>query len=166
MQFKSELIKQILARRKIETRRPVKPGDSVAYLASNGKHYPRLASELSPEINIRRVYRGRRLLWEIGRTYAICPGRGKPQVARFRLLDIRREDVRDISEADVIREGFAHKYEFLWVWCDFYDPSMVERILNCEYVPELVDHCPVFLRQRPDELYDAWALTFELSEMK
>lgn len=46
-----------------------------------------------------------RLKWEVGRTYAVCPGRGKHQVARIRLLGIRDERIQDISYDDIRAEG-------------------------------------------------------------
>ena len=43
--------------------------------------------------------------WEVGRTYAVQPGRGKPAAARIRITSIRQERLRDISEDDVVAEG-------------------------------------------------------------
>lgn len=51
--------------------------------------------------------KGRRLKWEVGRTYAVCPGRGKHQVARIRLLGIKCEKIQDISYEDIGAEGIT-----------------------------------------------------------
>ena len=48
-----------------------------------------------------------RVQWEIGRTYAVQPGRGKPAVARIRITNIRQERLCDITAADARAEGFS-----------------------------------------------------------
>jgi len=53
-----------------------------------------------------------RLLYRAGKDYAVCPGRGKWQVGRYKLLSIRLEYVQDISEGDVIKEGIQTVYDF------------------------------------------------------
>lgn len=83
---------------------------------------------------------------------------------RILITDIRREDVRDISHDDAIDGGFtfAPKYSFLMTWCGFYDASMSAKLLETEYDPNSPSHCPLYLRDRPDKLYQAWAYTFEV----
>jgi hypothetical protein len=134
MQFKPELIEKILVGEKTQTRRPVKSKDERWFDDWDNTIY---------------VYRNNRIHWATGRTYAICPGRGKPQVARFRLLFIRREDVRHISNLDSIAEGFRDYMGFLKTWTGFYDPSHITGF-------------PSLLEDRPAYLYDAWVLEFEL----
>jgi len=51
-----------------------------------------------------------RIKWQVGRTYAVQPGRGKKAVARYKLLDIRCERLQDITPEDAIAEGVD-------VWC-------------------------------------------------
>lgn len=173
--FKPVLIEKIYEELKNQTRRPEKPGDYATYADGGG---------------ILAVYRNGRRQWEVGRDYAIVPGRGKHAVyarlrmdgawewqetqpggnggqqwrpGRIRITRIRREDVRDISHEDAVAEGFSSKYGFLYTWCDFYDPKMVERIMHdASADPLLPDWCPLFLRSRPDDLYQAWALDFTL----
>lgn len=155
MQFKPELVDMILAGRKTQTRRPVKEGD-YALIAARFKTRVNNTGDLEfvePE-KIVGVKRMRRRLWNLNHTYAICPGRGKPQVARFRLLAIRQEDVRNISVMDSVAEGFVNEIDFWKTWCGFYDPPALA-----------MKHFGVQkLQTRPDELYDAWALTFELAD--
>lgn len=45
-----------------------------------------------------------KLKWQVGRTYAIQPGRGKKAVGRFLLESIRKERLRDISAQDARAE--------------------------------------------------------------
>ena len=49
--------------------------------------------------------------WQVGKTYAIQPGRGKKAVGRIRITDIRRECVQDISEDDARAEGIEYSIE-------------------------------------------------------
>ena len=51
------------------------------------------------------VIRNGRLLWRVGRTYAIQPSRGKKAVGRIVLNAIRKEQLQDISAEDCIAEG-------------------------------------------------------------
>ena len=96
MLFKPELIERIQAGEKTETRRLKKPGDRL--------------------MNGRTVYRNGRIQFEVGRTYALCPGTGKRSVGRFRLLDIEEQALSEISEPSAIREGFGSRQEFFQVF--------------------------------------------------
>lgn len=80
MIFKPELVTLILAGNKTQTRRPVLYG-------LNGKVIP--------------------CRYKVGHTYAVQPGRGKRQVARIEILEVRRESWGAISEPDAIAEGFT-----------------------------------------------------------
>jgi hypothetical protein len=141
MQFKPELIEKILVGEKTQTRRPVKDGDWAVHSL--------------PPLTITQVRNSKRCKWRVGRTYAICPGRGKPQVARLELQFIRREDVRFITLEDAVEEGFFSQRGFWQTWCRFYDPLPDKA---------MYDNIDLFLwlRDRPNDLYDAWVLEFEL----
>lgn len=106
MLFKPELADKIIRGTKTQTRRVVGGNDT---FTRDGALYDRGLDWLYVE-------RNGRLLWSRGRTYAVCPGRGKSQVARIRITDIRQECVGDISEADATAEGFASRDEFLRVF--------------------------------------------------
>ncbi len=115
---------------KTQTRRMARAGDVVVCDAAGG---------------IIQVYRNRRLLYEVGRTYAYQPGRGKPARGHFELLSIREQGIREISDADVRAEGFelrvdlgtdpqGHKIEMvgshreaLWMLWDDLHPKVGER---------------------------------------
>jgi len=146
MQFSQYSIDKIFAGQKTQTRRIVKPGDTF-----DGGLI---------------VHHNGRIKYQVEQTYAICPGRGKPQIARFRLLSIRREDVRQISYADALAEGFDSEEAFLNVWVRMHDTPMMGYPLvlgvnqfnaykvNTDFWYEILS--------RPAERYDAWALKFEL----
>jgi len=92
MIFTPESINLIRSGAKTQTRRPVKGRDHrTHYNAGNGWVY--------------EVARGDRLQWCVGRTYAVCPGRGKHQVGRILLKAIRCEPVAEICHTDAMAEG-------------------------------------------------------------
>jgi hypothetical protein len=134
MIFGKRSIEGILSGKKTQTRRLV--GDT-SYITRDG------TGEITRVIHDK----GRRVKWQVGKTYAVQPGRGKKQVARIRVLKIRREDVRYISQSDVIAEGFSCEHEFWATWKALNDPGL-----------QLEGN----LFRRPDHLYDVWVLNFEL----
>ena len=141
MLFKLELCEAILAGRKTQTRRVEKPGDVELYdqKVIGGKIVD----------YIRAVVRNGRVLWEVGRTYAIQPGRGKKAVGRFLLTDIRQEQLRDISEEDAEAEGFP-----------FYDTwRILSGIRFAEYWDTI--HKP---GERWEDDPEVWVLTMEMSD--
>lgn len=106
MLFKPELIEKILKGEKTQTRRIKKPGERLTKYPDGRK--VAVVGAL-PDVT-------RHIKWVVGQTYAIQPGRGKEGVARLRVLDIRVEVARDISESDAIAEGFSGVAEFLEVF--------------------------------------------------
>lgn len=51
-------------------------------------------------------------LYEVGRVYAVCPGRGKPAIGHVFILRLWNERVGDITLADVKAEGFDTPSDF------------------------------------------------------
>lgn len=167
MLFKPELAQKILRGEKTQTRRVVKPGEGLEFhIAQNGGE-------------LKAVYNNRGLKWIVGQTYAIQPGRGKAAIGRFRLLDIRQEIAKDISEADAIAEGVDRNCVGNWQSC----PSC-RSAGKCQFDDEYRH----YLRGDEDEpAYSAaesflsllesingkgsldkevWVLTFEVAERK
>ncbi len=89
---------QVICGEKWQTRRLVKPGESL------DESNRRVRSN-----NLRTVY-------EIGKTYAVQPNRGKKAVARIMLTAVRRERVAVISEQDALAEGFTSRDAFIAAW--------------------------------------------------
>jgi hypothetical protein len=159
--FRPELVEKIFNRKKSQTRRSVVPGDVL-------KTEPL------------RVYRETkratlRLHWQVGKSYAIQPGRGKPGVGHVTVTNIRFEDVRMISLDDAKAEGFETVVEFLAVWVGFYDKHIQlahvdhdrwHLIFNGDLTVNGIVSAEAalgFLKEhRPARLYEGWALTFEL----
>ena len=162
---------KVLDGSKTQTRRIIKPDQC---LSSSSLYEPYLAVvQRLQGYNWKDVYR-------VGVDYAVQPGRGKPAVARIRITDIRREDVRTISAPDIRAEGFldeniaeAH-LNFLAVWAGMHDKPLGfyrdEKRWQWdgtwgykgEGKDQLADTVTAFeaFRERPPERYTAWALTF------
>ncbi len=85
----------------------------------------------------RKVREGEACRYEVGKTYALQPGRGKKAVGRIRITGVRREHLGQMSHHKALREGFTGTGEFLRYWQMLYGP----------FVPDLVE---------------VWAIRFEL----
>ena len=84
--------------------------------------------------------------------------------ARICITAIRREDVRNISEADARAEGFESPSDFLATWCTMHDSVWAKRE-RCFIAPSsdlIVKALLDEMRTRPSTRYTAWALSFEL----
>lgn len=90
MLFKPELATKVLAGEKTQTRRIKKEGERL------------LASILGVKMVL--DYRAR-TKWQVGKTYAVQTGRGKPGIGRLRLLDIRAQQLKYISPQEAFDEG-------------------------------------------------------------
>ena len=171
-QFKQPLIDKIFKEEKTQTRRPMKPGDFAIIDGAPGDLLRVPVYELGAS-KIHIVERSSRLHWQVGRTYSICPGRGKKAVGRYKLLEIKVDkdsDVRNICHQDALAEGFDCVVGFLEVWTSFYDPDMqgydltfgIEDTAECFMANESFW---IDLTNRPDELYKGWALRFEVDSI-
>jgi hypothetical protein len=107
--------------------------------------------------------------WEIGKSYAVQPGRTlKAQGYTPPLTDLRGEDVRNISQADAEAEGFNLAIDYLELWVKMHDPtrqfywdgdffhqwrgkSRKWEVANLQSVMDC-------LNDRPAEHYQAWVL--------
>ena len=114
-----------------------------------------------------------RIKWQVGRTYAVQPGRGQKAVGRIRITDIREEDIRQISIFDVQKEGFDSQIAFLETWTRMHDPrmsfnqsddGMFRYYANRRDKWVAVDETAFWtvLSARPAERYRAWVLSFEV----
>jgi len=94
MLFKPELCEKIRCGKKTQTRRLVHQDDKKGVRSTSCNTQ-----------KITAIYRNSRRTWVVDKCYAIQPGRGKKAIGRFRLLNIRREHLQDISARDAINEG-------------------------------------------------------------
>jgi hypothetical protein len=106
MIFSPENVAKIEAGEKTQTRRVRRP-----YAVSGRKDG---AAYDVWDFNARRAYVP---IYEVGKSYAVQPGRGKKAVGRIRITAIRYcERAAEISEGDAVAEGFATPDEFRAVY--------------------------------------------------
>lgn len=133
-------IDEILTGHKTQTRRGCKPNEeSAIYFDYDGAYIEIVVTEtLIPGT----TGTSRRRKWQVGRTYAVVPGRGKPTVwwaetesgqrlwtnipqvmtetgwqpLRIRITAIRREPLQSITEADARAEGVESVAEYRELW--------------------------------------------------
>lgn len=94
MIFTPENCELVLSGAKTMTRRVVKPGEEARFRGDTLYDHTGMVK------------------WQVGRTYAIQPGRGKKSVGRIKITAIRREKVQDISEEDSSAEGAGRPHRF------------------------------------------------------
>lgn len=104
MIFAPENCELILKGIKTRTRRQRLPSD-MAVDVYDMTGWNGAMKEVAGDCEFLLVRRNGRLLWEVGRTYAMKPGRTKKSVGRILLLGIRSEKVGDITKEDAIDEG-------------------------------------------------------------
>ena len=73
------------------------------------------------------LWRGSRVKWRTGRSYAVQPGRGKHAVARIRLLDIRYQLLGHVTEAEARAEGFRSLDEFERTWTSIHGRLKIDQ---------------------------------------
>ncbi len=64
--------------------------------------------------------------YRVGKTYAVQPGRGKPAVARIRLLGIEGKNIADVTTAEAKAEGYSDRDEFLKVWREIHGEKQMK----------------------------------------
>jgi len=100
-----------------------------------------------------------RAVYAVGKTYAVQPERGHLAVGRIRITGIRHEDVRTISDEDVLAEGHDLRAAFWLAWCEMNDKPAIRTWMQSETEHRFRDWLN---EKRPAKRYDAWVLSFEV----
>lgn len=147
-------IDKVLSGEKTQTRRIVKPGDALERVPMGEWRIKHPA-----------VRRNGRIIFAVTQPRAVQSKRGQRSVARLVITDIRREDVRTISDADAIAEGFANRIDFLRTWTAMHD-SVIEWVDCGTWMAgtrmEWKRGNPKGIMVRPTKRYDAWVISFYL----
>lgn len=177
-------IDKVLSGEKTQTRRLVKVGEFAAnqyglWIPDLKEWHRRFADLLTGEYvdNRARIVvkiPPARDKYVVQNSYAVQSGRGQTAIARMRIIDINREDVRNISDKDVQAEGFENPYHFWETWTAMHDKRANSHLLcdlhRRDYVTwgawamDYSHQWCEYMSGRPAEQYDAWALTFELAQ--
>ena len=163
----------IIEGRKTQTRRLVKPGDHQSYWGNHRAVYNLMVDGVPGD----PTESDGRLRWRLYQVLTVQPGRGRKGVGQIRITDLRREDVRDISDGDVRREGYLCREDYLNVWTQMHDNPAHQHLMGDlmarEYqrqglvVPEWVwVEWLAYLETRPAERYDDWVINFERVQTK
>lgn len=166
--YKPKFIPKIINAKKTQTRRPLKADhrliDGVVYRGKRQTRWLYIGAEWCVH-------------WKYGKPATVwCPADDtfyKPntkneqrqflstgyQLLKIRVLNFWQEDVRDISHAHAVADGFGHCLGFWQTWCGFYDSSALTKYpVATMYDSQL----RTVLRQRPDAKYNGWAIEFEV----
>ena len=174
MLFKPELIEQIKTGRKTQTRRVVKPHEQLIGCMPGTRFHQCVAQTLI--IGDRTV--PHRIKWQVGKSYAICPGRTLKSVGRIHVLSLRLdEDVRQISTADAQAEAFLSTRDFLSTWIhlndrtanacwDFPAQRWIWYTARRWHHSNRGDDWQAYLASRPADRYRAWVIEFEYEESR
>lgn len=181
MLFKWELIEKIVAGQKTQTRRPVGFKDSglfddeIKTVYTNG----RIKWQVGRSYAVQYGMNLPTVVWDSAKGKAlpyinyqdlmsIENGLPLSEVGlyplRIKLLDIRYEDVRNISHEDSLAEGFSDnpKLDFLYTWGGFYNKPSLPIINIAAQTANNPNACPNKLWTFDDKFYQAWALSFEV----
>ena len=160
MLFKPELAQLILTGLKTQTRRLVQPSD-----------HPFRDAESGAILWITRLTkRGWQMCYgradSRGIDYAVCPGRGKRQVGRIRIIQIRLERLQDISEEDALAEGLRTVSTADGTTTMYYLLNRTAALSICPF-EALAIAWDSLNRKRGERWEDnplVWALTFEVAK--
>lgn len=156
---------KVLSGEKTQTRRLRLPGDK----AMGGWIEAPSATSSGIMGDTAYIWRNYNTIYQVGKTYAVQPGRGKKAVARIQITGIRSEDVRSLSINDLYAEGFDEYLHFMMTWMQMHDKP-AHRYLESEVGDQLYEAIvgenmtlfENYVDSRPAERYQAWALTFKV----
>jgi hypothetical protein len=153
---------QVLDGSKTQTRRISKPGEELRDMPVAALvQYPAVVTFTISSVFHWNWTPKPRVKWQVGRTYAVQPGRGKKAVGRIRLTGIRQERVQDITEDDARAEGCHIDADVTGEPFGGYDVAVVwARTVYAHLWDAIHNKCGERWADNPL----VWVLTFELVE--
>lgn len=110
-----------------------------------------------------------RLKWAVGKTYAVQTGRNQKGVARIRILEMWREDVREITAESACEEGCHGLIDFWNLWRMMHDGEHIVVVVpSGQSIEDSYREALRPARAGEEYLrnlakrYDAWRIRFEL----
>jgi hypothetical protein len=149
----SHTIEQVLLARKVQTARIWKDNYKFGSNHETLHELPKTLYTVSSAGAIRTQY-------QVGQELAVQPARGSKGIARIRVTELAKRDVRTFTGEDVKREGFSDFRQFIQVWSSMNDKWLYKKAMRETF--DFFDAVGV----RPDELYTALVIRFELVEEK
>ena len=156
MLFKPELCQAILDGRKTQTRRLVKSGEACRDGITISRHWISRFTFMPPPGEKLLKWDYIRPKWQVGRTYAIQPGRGKKAVGRLLLTGIRKEHLQEISCG-----GYMYRSDIQQEGCPFVNDPGQMGLDEVEWFIELWDSINAKKGTRWDDNPEVWVLEFE-----
>jgi hypothetical protein len=139
---------------KTQTRRLIKPGEWI---------------DVSDPPNPRVVQMGKdgklRTKWQVGKTYAVQPGRTKKAIGRIRITGIRRERLQDITEEDALAEGCEGLWNPMRGYYNFREAPTDTTLFgkySKDHFKQLWDSIHTKPGTRWDDNPEVWVLEFEV----
>lgn len=104
-----------------------------------------------------------RTLYRVGQTLAVQKARGAKGIARIRILELARRDVRTFTDEDFYRETGNEtdsRDTLFWLtWLSMHDKPVYKQFSDIQYLKDV-------LEGREVKRYDALVIRFELIENK
>lgn len=116
-------------------------------------------SVYSTKGKIRKVY-------EVGQVLSVQPARGQKGVAKIRILELAKRDVRGFTFAEIEKEGFEHAQDFIQLWAQMHDKAyyatMPIKTFDGNSYDSVYEKWLRGFSERPADFYEALVINFEL----
>lgn len=108
----------------------------------------------------------KRLRYEVGQVLSVQPARGQKGVAKIRILELAKRDVRSFTFAEIEKEGFEHAQDFIQLWAQMHDKAyyttMPVKTFDGNSYDSVYEKWLRGFSERPAEFYQALVIGFEL----
>lgn len=98
-------------------------------LWKNNWHFQDNIVYLTQEISERTLFAYRKQYY-VGQILSVQKARGTKGIARIRVLELARRDVRGFTDEDIAREGFADRVSFFRVWYGMHFPAYLKLLAD------------------------------------
>lgn len=107
-------------------------------------------------------------LYQVGQVLSVQPARGQKGVAKIRILELAKRDVRSFTFAEIEKEGFEHAQDFIQLWAQMHDKAyyttMPVKTFDGNSYDSVYEKWLRGFSERPTEFYQALVIRFELAQ--